>query len=160
MAPRKSKTKAKAKAKSRGAKLPAKRCPKPGVMVVTRAGLIGVTTGVCERRRVDVALMGAGARTFTRGELRKVPKGQQARIKKEVSGRGPTKVVRGEVLPAYVSSGYIRNTPTPEYVPTPQFRKYVDVPYVPTASAPPRRTRRTMPPNMASMYDNADFDGL
>ena len=89
MAPKKSKArsaKAGPKSSRRGAKLAAKRCPKPGLMVSTRAGLIGVTTGECERRKVDVALMGQPNPTlFTRGELRKVPKGQQARIQKDLS---------------------------------------------------------------------------
>lgn len=80
----KRKKKASPKRSTGGAKL-GKRCPKPGVMVRTRAGLIGVTTGTCAARRVKVALMGAGERVFTRGELKKVPKGQQERIKKELA---------------------------------------------------------------------------
>jgi len=85
-----------------GAKL-GKRCPKPGVMVRTRAGLIGITTGQCAARRIKVALMGAGERTYTRGELKKVPKGQMARIAKELqrpkAAPVPVPVVKFEPRP-------------------------------------------------------------
>jgi hypothetical protein len=54
--------------KSRG------KCPRPGVAVVTRGGLIGSTTGDCEQRKVEVRVAGFGDALFKRSELKKVTK--------------------------------------------------------------------------------------
>ncbi len=54
-----------------------KRCPRKGVAVQTKAGLVGATTGSCPGRRVEVAVPGVGVGTFKRGELKKAGKRQQ-----------------------------------------------------------------------------------
>jgi len=67
------------------AALPKKKCPKPGVMVKTKAGLVGATTGNCGKRRsVEVALLGVGAAEFRRSELKALTKNQTARLKTEL----------------------------------------------------------------------------
>lgn len=96
------------------AALPKKKCPKPGVMVKTRAGLVGITTGTCAKRRVSVALLGAGAATFTRGELKALTKKQTERVKSELNRAGratptapapvmrfPPRVIRGGAAAPY-----------------------------------------------------------
>lgn len=75
--------------------IPKKKCPKPGVMVKTKAGLVGATTGNCGKRRsVEVALLGVGAAEFRRSELKALTKNQTARLKaelKRVPKLGPTR---------------------------------------------------------------------
>lgn len=66
--------------------LPKKKCPKPGTMVTTKAGLVGTTTGNCGKRRsVEVALLGVGTADFKRSELKALTTKQTARLKAELN---------------------------------------------------------------------------
>lgn len=95
------------------AKLPKKKCPKAGVLVTTKAGLVGATTGNCGKRRsVEVALLGVGSAEFRRGELRTLTAKQTERVKaelKRVPKLGPTQ--RGR-------------RPEPQVAPAPMYNPY------------------------------------
>lgn len=67
----------KKKAAKRSAKrfgLRGKKCPKPGILVQTKGGFIGSTTGTCEKRRVLVSVEGMGTAPYKRAELKKAGK--------------------------------------------------------------------------------------
>ncbi len=81
--------------------LKGKKCPRPGVLVQTKGGLVGTTTGDCGKRNAPVvAVAGVGAAPFKRGELKAVPKRQATKLADELKrlksapgpGPGPAQV--------------------------------------------------------------------
>ena len=65
--------------------LKGKKCPRSGMLVQTKGGLVGTTTGDCGKRNAPVvAVAGVGAAPFKRGELKAVPKRQATKLADEL----------------------------------------------------------------------------
>lgn len=98
--------------------LKGKKCPRPGIMVATKGGLVGTTTGSCGPRNApEVAVLGLGVGTFKRGELKKLGKRAEVKLKADVARVGPTApTVAVERKPGDYMPEYPFRVPFPERI--------------------------------------------